>query len=76
MGQKTNKLIARFCSVTGRNVDDMKKWFDALTAPQRDEAVRHMKETLNRAPAPPARAGERVEEGDEKGMPDEDDLGL
>lgn len=76
MSQKTSKLLGRFAGMTGRNYDDLKKWFESLTAPQRDEAVRHMKETLNRAPAPPAMAGERVEEVDEKEMPDEDDLGL
>jgi hypothetical protein len=53
MSQKTSKLLARFASVTGRDYDEMKRWFDGLNGPQRDEAVRHMKATVDRPAAPP-----------------------
>jgi hypothetical protein len=53
MSQKTSKLISRFASVTGRNYDEMKRWFEGLNGPQRDEAVQHMKETIDRPAAPP-----------------------
>lgn len=53
MSQKTSKLLARFASKTGRNLDETRKWFDSLSAPERDVAVQHMKSTVGRQAAPP-----------------------
>lgn len=53
MSQKTSKLLSRFASMTGRNLDQLKKWFDGLDAPGRDEAVKHMKATVERSATPP-----------------------
>lgn len=54
MSQKTNKLIQRFATKTGRNLDATRKWFDGLSAPERDGAVKHMKATVERRATPPA----------------------
>ena len=43
MNQKASKLISRFCRVSGRDYDEMKRWFDGLASPQRAEATAMMR---------------------------------
>lgn len=44
--RKTSKLLSRYASATGRNYNEMKKWFDGLSMPQRGEATQMMREAL------------------------------
>jgi hypothetical protein len=44
--RKTSKLLSRYASATGRNYNEMKKWYDGLSMPQRSEATQLMREAI------------------------------
>jgi hypothetical protein len=46
VSQKTAKLIRKFSRATGRNSDQVQKWFEGLTTPQRQEATDMMRKTV------------------------------
>lgn len=51
MSQKNVKLLSRFAAATNRDHREVKEWYAGLNAPQRDEAVKMMRETVY-PPAP------------------------
>ena len=51
MNGKTVKLIVRFSRATKRGTEQTKKWFESLSAPQRGEATKMMRQTLGETEA-------------------------
>jgi hypothetical protein len=51
VAQKTARLISRFSKATKKDVNAVKKWFDALNHLQRDEATKMMRQTLGETEA-------------------------
>lgn len=50
MSQKNVKLMSRFAAATNRDAREVKEWYEGLNAPQRDEAVKMMRETVDPPP--------------------------
>lgn len=46
MNGKASKLISRFCHWTGRNYNEMKRWYEGLSGPQRAEATKMMRDEV------------------------------
>lgn len=46
MRGKTVKLIVEYARMKGMDVEEMKRWYEALNAPQREEAGKMMRSEL------------------------------
>ena len=46
MSAKNARLLSRFAKQTQRDLSALKRWYDSLTSPQRDDAVKMMRRAI------------------------------